>query len=168
MSAHPDRVAGVNHPALGAEPTRGCDERTLLDGWFDHYRLGVLRKVAGLTPQHLVQQSCPPSTMSLIGLVRHLTEMERVHAQRLAEADLPTRYVTGAAPDADFDDIAVRDVQGDLLTFTEHWERSREVLGGLPLDDRLRWHYLYLTKEYARHLGHADLLRERIDGATGE
>jgi hypothetical protein len=158
----------VTHPDLGAEPSRGCDERTLLDGWLDHYRLGVLRKVSALTAEQLVQRSCPPSTMSLIGLVRHLTEMERVYAQRLAEPDLPMRYVTDTEPDADFDDVAAHDARADLLTFTEHWERSREVMAGLPLDDTLRWHYLYLTKEYARHLGHADLLRERIDGATGE
>jgi hypothetical protein len=158
----------VTHPDLGAEPPPGCDERTLLDGWLEHYRLGVLRKVSGLTPEQLVQRSCPPSTMSLMGLVRHLTEMERVYAQRLAEPDLPMRYVTDTGPDADFDDVAAKDVQADLLTFTEHWGRSREVMAGLPLDDRLRWHYLYLAKEYARHLGHADLLRERIDGATGE
>ena len=138
------------------------------DGWFDHYRLGVLRKVAGLTPQHLVQQSCPPSTMSLIGLVRHLTEMERAYVWRLAEPRLPLRYVTQANEDADFSDVAPQDVQANLVTFTEHWERSRVVMAGRALDDVLRWHYLYLTKEYARHLGHADLLRERIDGATGE
>jgi hypothetical protein len=168
MSAGPDRVAGVTDPDLGLEPPRGAGERGLLDGWLDHYRLGVLRKIGGLSPEQLVMRSCPPSTMSLIGLVRHLTEMERAYVQRLAEPGLPLRYVTQANEDADFSDVAPRDVQADLVTFTEHWERSREVMAARPLDDLLRWHYLYLVKEYARHLGHADLLRERIDGATGE
>jgi hypothetical protein len=158
----------VTDPDLGAEPPRGADERTLLDGWLNSYRLGVMRKVGGLSPQQRVTRSCPPSTMSLIGLVRHLTEMERAYAQRVAEPGLPLRYVTDGDPDADFDAVAPQEVQADLVTFTEHWERSREVMSARPLDDVLRWHYLYLIKEYARHLGHADLLRERIDGATGE
>jgi hypothetical protein len=154
-------------PGVG-EPRRGADERALLDGWLDHYRLRAMGKCAGLRPEQLVERSCPPSTMSLAGLVRHLTEMERVYAQRLADPGLALRYVTEDGPDADFDDVSADGVQADLLTFAEHWERSREVMAALPLDDRLRWQYLYLIKEYARHLGHADLLRERIDGATGE
>ena len=153
---------------LGGEPPRGADERDLLDGWLDHYRLGMMRKISGLEPGQLVQRSCPPSTMSLAGLVRHLTEMERVYAQRLADPGLALRYVTDASPDGDFDDVTPEDVRADLVAFTEHWERSREVLAARPLDATLRRHYLYLIKEYARHLGHADLLRERIDGATGE
>jgi hypothetical protein len=156
-------------PDLGrTEPPRGADERTLLDGWLDCYRLAAVRKCAGLTYDQLAARSCPPSTMSLAGLVRHLTEMERAYAQRLARPDLPLRYVTDESPDGDFEDATAEQVQADLVTFTEHWDRSREVMAALPLDDRLRWHYLYLIKEYARHLGHADLLRERIDGATGE
>jgi hypothetical protein len=159
----------VTLPDLGAgEPPRGADERSLLDGWLDYYRLAMVRKCAGLRFDQLAQRSCPPSTMSLAGLVRHLTEMERAYAQRLADPGLALRYVTPEGPDADFDEVSPAGVQADMVTFTEHWERSRAVLAALPLDDRLRWHYLYLIKEYARHLGHADLLRERIDGATGE
>jgi len=163
-----------DHPELGGEPpavnepSRGGDERTLLDGWLDYYRLAMVRKCAGLSYEQLAARSCPPSTMSLAGLVRHLTEMERAYAQRLADPGLALRYVTSQRPDADFDEATPGDVQADLVTFTEHWERSREVMAARPLDDGLRWHYLYLIKEYARHLGHADLLRERVDGATGE
>lgn len=150
------------------EPTADLGERQLLDGWLDYYRATVLHKCAGLSPEQLVSRSTPPSPMSLIGLVRHLTEMERVYAHRLAEPDTPLLYCTEDSPDGDFDDIDTTDVQADLDTFAEHRERSLEIMSGLALDDRLRWHYLYLVKEYARHLGHADLLRERIDGATGE
>jgi Protein of unknown function (DUF664) len=168
----PVRVAHVTLPdspdLSGAEPPRGADERALLDGWLDHYRLAVVRKCSGLSDEQLAARSCPPSTMSLAGLVRHLTEMERVYAQRLADPGLPLRYVTGDSPDGDFDEVTPQGVRADLVAFTEHWERSREAMAALPLDDRVRWHYLYLIKEYARHLGHADLLRERIDGATGE
>jgi hypothetical protein len=159
----------MTEPSGRSEPTLSIrDERELLDGWLDYYRATTLHKCAGLSPEQLVTMSCPPSPMSLIGLVRHLTEMERMYAHRLADPDTPLLYCTEDSPDGDFDDIDTTDVQADLDTFTEHCERSREIMAGLPLDARLRWYYLYLGKEYARHLGHADLLRERIDGTTGE
>jgi hypothetical protein len=106
--------------------------------------------------------------MSLIGVVRHLTEMERAYVHRLADPGLALRYACGTSPDADFDDAGPGTVAADLGTFTEHCARSREVLAARPLDPHLRWTYLYLIKEYGRHLGHADLLRERVDGVVGE
>lgn len=149
-------------------PPRAADEQALLDGWLDYYRTTVLHKCAGLSPDQLVHRSCPPSTMSLIGLVRHLTEMERVYVHRLADPDLPLHYVTDNSPDADFDDITPDTAEADLRIFAHHGTHSQQVMAALPLDASLRWTYLYLIKEYSRHLGHADLLRERIDGATGE
>jgi hypothetical protein len=151
------------------EPARGVgDERELLDGWLGYYRTTALHKCAGLSPEQLVSLPCLPSPLSLIGLVRHLTEMERMYAHRLADPATPLLYCTEGSPDGDFQDIDPADIGADLETFTEHCARSREIMAGLPLDGALRWNYLYLIKEYARHLGHADLLRERIDGATGE
>jgi Protein of unknown function (DUF664) len=149
-------------------PPSDTDERALLDTWLDYYRATLVHKCADLSPQQLVERSCPPSTMSLIGLVRHMTEMERVYLHRLAEPELALHYVTEASPDADFDDVEADAAPADLRIFTEHCARSRELTGTRPLDRRLRWTYLYLIKEYGRHLGHADLLRERVDGATGE
>lgn len=150
------------------EPPQTEDERVLLDGWVDYYRATLLHKCAGLTPEQLVERSCPPSDMSLIGLVRHLTEMERAYVHRLVQPELPLRYVTTDDDNADFDQASPGTTGDDLTTFAEHCEKSRQVMADLPLDGRLRWRYLYLVKEYARHLGHADLLRERIDGVTGE
>jgi hypothetical protein len=158
------------------EPPRLGDERTMLAAWLDYYRASVVHKCAGLTADQLVERSCPPSPMSLVGLVRHLTEMERVYAQRLADPDLSLRYCTEASPDGDFEDVSPADVPADLDIFDDHCARSREVMARYGLDDTFgrteryttRWAYLYLIKEYARHLGHADLLRERIDGAIGE
>jgi hypothetical protein len=149
-------------------PHRSPDERALLDGWLDYYRATIIHKCAGLRPEQLTMRSCPPSTMSLIGLVRHLTEMERAYVHRLVEPDLPMRYVTENSPDADFDDVLPDAVEADLRIFDEHGARSREVMAARPLDHELRWTYLYLIKEYSRHCGHADLLRQPIDGATGE
>src|SRR6266511_3608117 len=134
-----------------AEPPRVGDERTMLGSWLDYYRATLLQKCAGLSPEQLVARPCPPSTLSLIGLVRHMTEMERAYVHRLAEADLPV--------------------------LADHMARSREIVAALGLDDTragsrgpytVRFACLYLIKEYARHLGPADLLRERIDGVAGE
>lgn len=148
----------------------------MLDAWLDHYRASLLVKCAGLTEEQMAERACPPSPMSLIGLVRHMTEMERAYVHRLADRELPLRYCNDDSPDGDFDDVAAHTVAEDLRTFTDHCVRSREILRGLSLDDEfdgtrrftVRWAYLYLSKEYARHLGHVDLLRERLDGATGE
>jgi hypothetical protein len=148
---------------MRAFPPPAADERALLDGWLEYYRATVLHKCAGLTPHQLVQRACPPSTLSLIGLVRHLTEMERAYVH-----GLPPAYVTDSSPDGDFDDVTVDAAQDDLRVFAEHCAHSRQVVAARPLDASLRWTYLYLIKEYSRHLGHADLLRERTDGATGE
>ena len=158
------------------EPPRDGDERAMLVAWLDYYRATMLHKCAGLTGEQLAIRSCPPSPMSLSGLVRHLTEMERVYAHRLADRDLPLLYCTQASPDGDFEDVSAGAARDDLDIFAAHCARSREIMADLRLTDAfgrserytLRWVYLYLIKEYARHLGHADLLRERVDGAVGE
>lgn len=148
----------------------------MLDAWLGYYRASVLHKCAGLTAEQLALRSCPPSPMSLTGLVRHLTEMERAYAHRLADPGLALLYCTDDSPDGDFEDASAATAAGDVRVFGEHCARSREIMAARELDDvsgrgsrrSLRWFYLYLIKEYSRHLGHMDLLRERIDGATGE
>jgi hypothetical protein len=161
---------------IRTDPPRLGDERPMLDTWLDYYRAALLAKCSDLTGEQLAERTCPPSPMSLIGLVRHMTEMERAYVHQLADPQLPLRYCTDDRPDGDFDDVSPTGAVADLETFTAHCRRSRQVLGGLALDDEfgdtrpftVRWIYLYLIKEYARHLGHTDLLRERLDGATGE
>jgi hypothetical protein len=158
------------------EPPRLGDERAMLDAWVDYYRATLVHKCAGLAGEQLADRSCPPSPMSLIGLVRHMIEMERAYAHRLAEPQLPLYYCTDDNPEGDFEDANAADAMTDLARYSEHCARSKEIMSGLALDATygraepytVRWVYLYLIKEYARHLGHADLLRERVDGATGE
>ncbi len=101
---------------------------------------------------------------------------ERAFGQRLADRGLALLYCTDDDPDGNFESVTAEAVEDNLRIFGEHCARSREVMGRYKLDDMfgtsspysLRWVYLYLIKEYSRHLGHADLLRERIDGSTGE
>jgi hypothetical protein len=158
------------------EPEGLSDERGLLDGWLDYYRATLLVKCEGLSGEQLVTRSCEPSSMSLLGLVRHMTEMERVYGHRLADWSTGLLYCTDANEEADFEDASAAGAAADIETFREHCARTQEIMASRELGDTfgkknsytLRWFYQYLIKEYARHLGHADLLRERIDGATGE
>jgi uncharacterized damage-inducible protein DinB len=165
----------VDPPLLGAE-------RESYQGWLDAHRQTLLRKCAGLTGEQLVEASCPPSILTLLGLVRHMAEVERwwlriVGAQ---QHDLPHLYWVGPDPDADLTDLADADPAADLAAYHDECRLGDLAVAEVGLDqvvpaarpgrsDRnLRWIYVHLIEEYARHNGHADLLRERIDGATGD
>src|SRR5262249_35390881 len=113
-----DDVTRVEPPLLG-------DERPLLVAWLDYYRATPLHKCSGLTPEQLVLKSSPPSDMSLAGLVRHLTEMERAYAHRLAEPGLALLYCTDDTPDGDFEGATAEQAERDLEIYAEHCERSR-------------------------------------------
>jgi uncharacterized damage-inducible protein DinB len=161
------------------EPTVG-DERTMLEGYLEWQRQTLLWKCAGLTAEQLKIASAPPSNLTLLGLVRHLTEVERAWFTVRVHGRSPDPvYCTDERPDADFEDIADADAEADFARFQAECQASRESVAGLPLEHTflhprtkrnisLRWVYLHMIEEYARHNGHADLLRERIDGATGD
>ena len=160
------------------DPPYVGDERTLLEAWLDFHRATLLWKCSGLDAEQLRRRSVPPSTMSLLGLVRHLTEVERNwFARVLAGEDAPALYYSDDDPDGDFDGVDGADAEADLAQFRAQVETSRATAGRYGLDDAgtrrgqpvsLRWIYGHMIEEYARHNGHADLLREAIDGATGD
>jgi uncharacterized protein DUF664 len=154
-------------------------ERPALEAWLEYERATLLTKCAGLTPDQLVLRSVPPSSLSLLGLVRHLTEVERSwFRRRLDRQAIPLQYCSDDHPDGDFDDLDPLRAEDDLAAYQAELTAAREVAAHHGLDDvglvgegeevDLRWIYLHMIEEYARHNGHADLLRERIDGATGE
>ena len=164
------------------EPPLVAGERQALDAWLDFHRDTLLHKCSGLTAEQLKQRSVEPSGLCLLGLVRHMTDVEtwwfRVHG---ANRDAPYRYYEEDNPDADFDDLDTADAQADLTAFREEIARAREAVRGRSLDEQvpshghhpervrdIRWLYLHMIEEYARHNGHADLIRERIDGVTGD
>src|SRR5689334_7234499 len=106
-----------------------------------------------------------------------MTEVERAwFRDRVAGEAVDDVYYTDERPDADFDDVATADAEADLATFVAELKLADAAVAGLPLAHEfhhrvarsLRWAYLHMIEEYARHNGHADLLRERIDGATGD
>ncbi|MFC8850741.1 MULTISPECIES: DinB family protein [unclassified Micromonospora] len=159
-----------------------ADERAMLEGWLDYHRQTLLMKCADLTTEQLKTASVEPSGLTLLGLVRHMSEVERWWFRiRAAGQRLGDIYNTEASPDGDLDDIAGADAAADFATFAAEVEAARVAAAGLSLDQTflrprrdgstdeisVRWVYLHMIEEYARHNGHADLLRERIDGVTG-
>ncbi|KQX70099.1 DinB family protein [Angustibacter sp. Root456] len=154
-------------------------EREQLESWLDTHRQTLLWKCEGLTEQQLKTPASPPSTLTLLGLVRHLADCERWWFQKIAAGlDVPDLYGTDDDPDADLDAYAAADAAADLETFRQEVVAAREATAGLSLDHvvrsprgndmNLRWIYVHMIEEYARHNGHADFLREQLDGTTGD
>ena len=166
-------------PKRESEPSTG-PERQMLQGWLDWHRQTLLTKCAGLTAEQLKTASAEPSNLTLLGLLRHMTEVERIWfrvraaGQTLAD-DL---YYSETNVDGDFDDVADADAEANYAAFQVAVEAADKAVADLPLEHEfttnkgstmsLRWVYVHMIEEYARHNGHADLLRERIDGATGD
>src|SRR5580692_7814195 len=100
-----------------AVPEGLSGERGLLDGWLDYYRATLLAKCEGLTGEQLIIRSCDPSPMSLIGLVRHMTEMERMYGHRLADWGISWLYCTDENEAADFEAVTAGGAAADLATF---------------------------------------------------
>ena len=159
------------------EPMTG-PERAMLQGWLDWHRQTLLTKCAGLTAEQLRTAAVPPSNLSLLGLVRHMTEVERSWFRtRAAGETVGDVYCTEEQPDADFENVADADAEADLARYAEELKLADAAAAPLSLEHEfelrsgkrsLRWVYLHMIEEYARHNGHADLIRERIDGATGD
>jgi uncharacterized damage-inducible protein DinB len=160
-----------------AEPTN-AGERESLEGWLAWHRNTLLRKCQGLTGEELGQRSVEPSTLSLHGLIRHMSDVERAwFRERVLGEDIELRYSTRENQDGDFDDTKPEDAEQDYATLLAEIRLANEGMRGKSLEDtfqlrdrtfNVRWVYLHMIEEYARHNGHADLLRERIDGETDD
>ena len=156
-----------------------ADERATLDGLLEWHRATLLWKCAGLTGEQLAWRPVPASGLSLLGLIRHLTDTERAwFRRRVGGLALPDVYTRPDRPEAAFEDAEPAMAEADVARLAGEWELCREAVAGVPLDTTfgherwgtlsVRWVYGHMIAEYARHLGHADLLRESIDGVTGE
>ena len=161
------------------DPATVAGEREALDGWLDYHRSTLLAKCQGLTAGQLAQRAMPPSTLSLLGLVRHMAEVERSWFRRrfAGQAELDFLYCSDEYPDGEFD-LAEAAAPRPISPRSPGMRagpggRRRPVPGrdvrapdeGSTID--LRWVYVHMIEEYARHNGHADILREQIDGVTG-
>jgi hypothetical protein len=162
-------------------PTEPASERESLETWLEFHRATLLMKCDGLTSEQLATASCPPSRLTLIGLVRHLTGVEPWFHAFDGQPDMEM------FEDEDAFDPRTEHVQRDFENYLVSVERARAAAAAHELDDvidmphwvaddqprvvrptSLRWVYQHMIEEYARHNGHADLVRERIDGATGD
>ncbi|MEU9534205.1 DinB family protein [Streptomyces sp. NPDC048213] len=161
-------------------PPLDADERTGLESWLDFYRATVALKCEGLTDEQARGASVPPSSLTPMGLVQHLAEVERNWFRRIVNGeDVPPLYGPPAGPGVHSGGFALAadaTFAGALAVWQEEIAVSRAVCAGRSLEDsapfmggrvNLRWVHHHMIGEYARHSGHADLLRERIDGTTG-
>jgi uncharacterized damage-inducible protein DinB len=167
-------------PRFAAGAELEGERATLLD-YLHAYRLTMEMKCADLDPAQLARRSVPPSTMSLLGLVRHMADVERNWFRRvMAQADAPPLYWSEDVADADWvgavaDQAVVDDAWRawrEEVAFAEKFVADSSDLGlRVPMRDgttvALREVLVHMIEEYARHCGHADLLRERIDGRIG-
>jgi uncharacterized damage-inducible protein DinB len=156
-------------------------ERATLLEYLQHYRLTLEMKCEGLDAEQMARRSVPPSTLSLLGLVRHLAKVEHSWFRRVMEGqDLPRLYWSEEDRDLDFNG-AVADpavVEDAWASWRREVAHAREYVDAAPSLDvlatvhgeevELRSVLVHLVEEYARHMGHADLLRECIDGRTGQ
>ncbi|WP_171165227.1 DinB family protein [Streptomyces sp. I05A-00742] len=155
-------------------------EREALESWLDFHRATLEGKCRGLDDEQARRTSVSPSTMSLLGLVRHMEIVEQNWFQRVFAG----RSVTGVPPHAGFDLDPGQGMDDALAAWRAEVARGQELIADVSLDDvcrlppeeaailgaeevSLRWILIHLIEEYARHNGHADLLREAIDGTTG-
>lgn len=163
------------------DPPEVAGERAALEGWLGFHRATLLHKCAGLTGDQLAERAVAPSSLTLLGLVRHMAEVERwwFRRQFAGQSGVDDLFCTEEFPDGDFDLGDSGTAEADFASFAAECALADEAVAGRSLDETfpsprrgipmdLRWVYLHMIEEYARHNGHADILREQIDGVTGD
>jgi len=159
------------------EPAFLLPERAMLEGWLEFHRTTLLLKCEGLDDTGRKARPVPTSLLSLHGLVRHMAEVERGWFRRtLAAEDIGYIWVSDENPDAEIAPLDEADWEADLARWHAECDASRAVAAARGLDDTgprrgepcsLRWIYNHMIEEYSRHNGHADLIRELVDGTVG-
>jgi uncharacterized damage-inducible protein DinB len=163
-------------PRMSDVPSRG--ERAVLLEYLEHYRATLELKCEGLTAEQLGTRSVPPSRMSLLGMVRHMARVEQSWFRRIIEgsSDLE-RHFQDEDGGFDFGEPTAELVEASFALLREEVAHAREVLDRTDLDAlvdvdgdecEVRDIVVHMVEEYARHCGHADLLRECLDGRTGQ
>ena len=169
------------------DPPAQAGEAEMLVAFLDWYRATLLRKADGLSDEQARTAAIPPSDLNIMGLVRHMAEVERNWFQRwFVKADAPSIYCRDDDPDEDRDmHPGPEDTLADAVAVLEReTEVSRQITAGTSpeapaahvgesvhwagFNPSMRWILIHMIEEYARHCGHADLLRERIDGTVGD
>lgn len=166
-------------PDARTGPPFMAGERESLEAWLEFYRITLPIKVGGLTPEQLCRQAVPPSKLTVVGIVRHLSDVERYWFSNVVAGSSEAARYKAVDPDADFTDYTEAGALADVAAYGEELVHVRELAAAVtdldaPLPGlrrgqqvNLRWVYTHMIEEYARHLGHLDLLRECVDGTAG-
>lgn len=167
-------------PDRRTDPPRTAGEREVLEAFLDYHRETLEMKCEGLDAEQLRRRAVPPSSLSLLGLVRHLADVERKWFRVVFSGEeAPPLHYSADAPDDDFDALEATTPEEAFAAWRSEVDAARAIVAGAAsLDavsvnpDRpptsLRWILIHMVEEYSRHNGHADFLRERIDGVVGE
>jgi uncharacterized damage-inducible protein DinB len=160
------------------EPSFLLAERPMLEGWLEFHRVTLLLKCEGLDDAQRKSRPVPTSLLSLHGLLRHMAEVERNWFRRVLTLDAGASFIwaDAAIEDSELVPLDDADWDADLAAWHAECDHSRRAAAVRELDDTgirhgepcsLRWIYNHMIEEYARHNGHADLIRELVDGAVG-
>ena len=165
----------VSTPEPVDGPLTGAD-RPMLTAYLGWQRVTLLNICAGLDGAQLAARPIASSNLSLLGLIRHLAKVERTwFRQRAAGADVGAMYDPALGRDADFDDLDPAEAEAAVARLRAEWGAADAAVASMSFDDEvdvrgeafsLRMIYVHMIGEYARHNGHADLLRESLDGVT--
>ncbi|MET0863635.1 MAG: DinB family protein [Nakamurella sp.] len=168
------------------DPPGQLAEREMMLAFLNYHRVTLAAKVSGITAEQAITRSTV-SELTLLGLIRHMTEVERGwiaeefgdgYGTPSGPAELPPLYSRPGAPDAEFTELDAGRLALYLAAWQAETERTDGILAIRSLDDTipndrrgpvsLRWVLWHVFEEYARHNGHADIIREAIDGSVGE
>ncbi len=167
-------------PVVRAPSPRLGSERETLQGWLEVQRQTLRHKCSGLTHEQLATRSVAPSRLSLLGLVRHMAEVEAWWFRSNMRGEAAHGFFGPEDNlEGDFDDLDSMPAEDVFALYAEHCRLADDAVAHLPLEATfrsigrgteldLRWIYVHMIEEYARHNGHADLLRECLDGVTGD
>jgi hypothetical protein len=167
---------------LPTDDSQATDERTTLLSFLAYHRAVLARKAEGLTDAQARIAACPPSDITILGLIRHMADVERHWSQRSLMGLAIDPVYWGDAhpdgdPDGDFHPPADATLAEALGTYRTEIGVAEGIYAAASLDDierredgahSVRWILVHLIEEYARHCGHADLIRQAIDGSTGD
>jgi uncharacterized damage-inducible protein DinB len=160
------------------EPPFVLGERDMLEQWLEYHRTTLFLKCEGLDDAGRKRRPVPTSLLSLHGLLRHMAEVERnwFHRVLLSEPETPPIWYDPAIEDSELVPLDDADWEADLAAWQAECDAARSAAAARELDDTgmrrgepctLRWIYVHMIEEYARHNGHADIIRELVDGQVG-
>jgi uncharacterized damage-inducible protein DinB len=177
---HPDMWVEPEDDPRRPQENIPKDERGTYVDYLRHYRLTLELKCEGLAPEQMATRSVPPSTMSLLGMVRHMAEVERSWFRRVLSQEDAPRLWGPRRSDAEWDGVVAEQSAVDSawaawreeVAYAERWLAGHDDMGMVVHHHgeqvSVRDVLVHMVEEYARHCGHADLLRECIDGRTGQ